>query len=84
MNPDCSSERIAASASWKMLLEQAVRRPDSRALCTAGISRAISMPMIVITTSSSTSVKAVRRPAGREADQTMEWRDMARTPVRNV
>ena len=41
-------------------------RAASRAACTAGSSRAIKMPMIVITTRSSTSVNAVfilERPA---------------------
>ena len=37
----------------------------SRAACTAGKSRAISIPMIAITTSSSTSVKADRVSARR-------------------
>ena len=40
------------------------RRAAPRALITAGSKRAMSMPMIVITTSSSTSVKPLRSPAG--------------------
>ena len=46
-----------------MLLQQLDRRDDSRARCTAGNSSATSVPMIAITTNSSTSVNArtVRR-----------------------
>src|SRR4051812_6982362 len=44
-----------------MLLAHCERREDSRADCTAGNSSATSTPMIAITTSSSTSVKAERR-----------------------
>src|SRR5438093_8491090 len=43
------------------LFEQLIRRADSRAVCTAGRSRATSTPMIAMTTSSSTSVKARRK-----------------------
>ena len=41
---------------WR-LLAQLVLRPASRAAWTAGSSKAIKMPMIAITTKSSTSVK---------------------------
>src|ERR1700676_969625 len=44
-----------------MLFEHWVRRAASRADCTAGSSSEIRMPMIVITTSSSTRVKPQRR-----------------------
>ena len=40
-----------------ILLWQRERRDDSRVACTAGRSRAMSSPMIAITTKSSTSVK---------------------------
>ena len=43
-----------------MLLEHWVRRAASRADCTAGSRSEIKMPMIVMTTSSSTSVKPSR------------------------
>src|SRR5262245_17698210 len=46
------------SASCLMLFAQAVRREASRAVCTAGSSRATSTPMMAITTNSSTNVKA--------------------------
>ena len=49
-----------ASASCLMLLVQVLRRADSRAAWTAGSSRPTSVPMIAITTSSSTSVNAPR------------------------
>ncbi len=51
-----------------MLLEHWIRRAASRADCTAGNSSETKMPMIVMTTSSSTSVKARRRlsPANKE------------------
>src|SRR5687768_8653130 len=45
------------------LLPQLMRRADSRANCTAGRSRAIRTPMMAITTSSSTSVNALRGKA---------------------
>ena len=41
------------------LLEQLVRRPLSRAAWTAGSKSAIRMPIMAITTSSSTSVNAL-------------------------
>jgi hypothetical protein len=40
-----------------MLLEHELRRALSRAACTAGSSKPTSVPMIAITTKSSTSVK---------------------------
>src|ERR1700752_585678 len=50
--------------SWLRLLPQLARRAASRTACTAGKSIATSTPMIAITTSSSTSVKAVRFISG--------------------
>ena len=52
-----SSNWMTASASCRRLFRQLERRDDSRAFCTAGNKRATSVPMIAITTSSSTSVK---------------------------
>src|SRR5262245_39128603 len=46
--------------SWLRWLPQLARRAASRTACTAGSSRATSTPMMAITTSNSTSVKAVR------------------------
>ena len=48
-----------------MLLVHCVRRAASRADCTAGSSSEIKMPMIVITTKSSTSVNPRRQGARR-------------------
>ena len=42
------------------LLLHCIRRAASRAACTAGSNSAIKMPMIVMTTKSSTSVKPCR------------------------
>ena len=50
----------AAQASCFTLLAHCDIRAASRAACTAGSSRAIRMPMIVMTTRSSTSVKPRR------------------------
>src|SRR5262245_10537906 len=47
--------------SCRMLAPQDDRRDASRAVCTAGRSRATRMPMMAMTTSSSTSVNARRR-----------------------
>jgi len=51
----------SATPNWRRLFEQAARRPASRAACTAGRSNATSKPMMAMTTSSSTIVKADRR-----------------------
>jgi hypothetical protein len=45
-----------------MLFEQVIRLADSLAACTAGKSNAINIPMIAITTKSSTSVKPKNKP----------------------
>src|SRR5512135_495861 len=50
-----------ARPSWRMLFWHWVRRPASRAALTAGRSRPTRMPMMLITTSSSISVKPRRR-----------------------
>jgi hypothetical protein len=57
---------VTARASWRSLLPQSDRRADSRADCTAGSNSPTSVPMIAMTTSSSTNVKAFR-----ERTQTM-------------
>ena len=54
------SKLVRPRPSCRMLLEQALRRAASRAVCTAGSSRPMSVAMIAITTSSSTSVKPRR------------------------
>src|SRR5687767_8889092 len=54
------SKLCIAKASCFRLFVHCVRRADSRAACTAGKSRAIKMPMMAITTKSSTSVNARR------------------------
>jgi hypothetical protein len=46
-----------ANPSCLMLFAQFIRRGDSRAACTAGSKSATRIPMMAITTSSSTSVK---------------------------
>src|SRR5208282_2252224 len=50
---------VAADSCFK-LFSHTLRRPDSRAMLTAGSNRPTNMPMIVITTRSSTSVKPCR------------------------
>src|SRR5215207_450488 len=55
-----------------MLLLQLMRRAASRADCTAGRSSATSVPMIAITTSNSTSVKA-RRASPEATRPEIEW-----------
>jgi len=52
---------VRARPSWRMLLEHCVRRPASRAALTAGRRRPTRIPMMLITTNSSISVKPVRR-----------------------
>src|SRR5687767_425661 len=47
-----------ARAIWRSLLVHCMRRADSRADWTAGSSRATKTPMMAMTTSSSTSLKA--------------------------
>src|SRR5262245_6177136 len=54
------SNCVTARLRFFRLLPQDKRRPDSRAACTAGSSRAIITAMIEITTSISTTVKAAR------------------------
>src|SRR5262245_50818764 len=49
------------------LFEQLDRRADSRAVCTAGSSKATRTPIMAITTSSSTSVNARRSEEKRSA-----------------
>ena len=46
---------------WCKLLVHWIHRPASRAALTAGISRAVRMPMMATTTSNSTSEKPRRR-----------------------
>src|SRR5271157_2904383 len=58
--PLASQKELQAKANCLMLFAQVVRRPDSRAALMAGRSRAIRIPMMAMTTSSSTSVKALR------------------------
>ena len=55
------SYESVASPTCRMWLAHCVRRADSRALCTAGSSRPMSVAMIAITTKSSTSVKPRRQ-----------------------
>src|SRR5689334_2370845 len=58
--PRLLSKFNAARAICRSLFVHDVRLADSRAACTAGNSSATSTPMMAITTSSSTSVKALR------------------------
>jgi len=60
-----------ATPSCLKLFAQLLRRALSRAACTAGSKRPTSVPMIAITTSSSTSVNP-RRPAKAQRGQTSE------------
>src|SRR5688500_15427838 len=57
----------------RILFEQLERREASRAACTAGKSRAIRTPMIAMTTSNSTSVKA-RRTLDEDIGQSLRER----------
>ena len=83
-------------AAWKLwiasplcfkLFPHCIRRAASRALCTAGSRRPTSVPMIAITTNSSTSVKAdfertggmIRPPEARERGTDTEARRIAIT-----
>ena len=59
------SKLCNATPSCRRLFWHADRRAASRAACTAGRSRLTSVPIIAMTTSSSTSVKAVLEAARR-------------------
>ena len=50
---------VSGGVNWIPLFWHCSRRAASRALCTAGNSNAMRIPMIVMTTSNSTSVKPV-------------------------
>ena len=55
----CSCPRQPSPICLRLLLH-CIRRAASRAACTAGSNSAIKMPMIVMTTKSSTKVKPCR------------------------
>ena len=61
---------ISAVVSCRILFLQELFRADSRAALTAGNSRPTSVPMIAITTNSSTSVNA-RRPTNDDVQRFM-------------
>jgi hypothetical protein len=67
-----------ATAHCRIVFWQAARRPASRAAWIAGSSSATRMPMIAITTSSSTSVNARRAPALTTGSLTIVKRDRRR------
>src|SRR4051812_16346656 len=65
-----------------MLLPHCILRADSRAACTAGKRRATRTPMMAITTSNSTRVKARRTEGGR---MTHRWEaEKAGKATRNI
>ena len=72
------SKLVIAKPSCRMLFRHDERRADSRAAWTAGSSRATRMPMIAITTSSSTRVNPRRLPPrvdGVEETERRSWQE---------
>ena len=77
----CGSQAEPGKAASRCS-EHCIRRADSRADCTAGSNRAMRMPMIVITTNSSTKVNPRRAGAMRNAKLVLQAAGMKSPPGR--